>query len=209
MKQDAIDKTTIGTEAERAENGNKCQQPEENGAATTRAQATEKEAKEPISDPVATESQMADSHRVNPSGQPSNLDNGSSGQNGEAPKPDRSRRKKESGQPHVATPEPEIATRGQQADVFYLATERDKRAATRGQPHVAKGKIYVEAVGASVGTIAFRLRWRENGKRQPPVYVSRVSIEVYEMIKGGDYEAFKQQLVSSHNAGSVRASHTA
>jgi hypothetical protein len=112
---------------------------------------------------------------------------------------------------------------GEPAAVVSLDAERDKRLKTqqdslatcgqktlrKNQPRVAKSKPYVEAVGASVGTMAFRLRWRENGIRQPPIYMSRVSIEVYEMIKGGDYEAFKRQLVSSHSASSVRASHTA
>jgi hypothetical protein len=127
-------------------------------------------------------------------------------------------------QPHVARESSESSiTDEHPPKVVSLDAARDKRlktqqdsAATRGQgklrksqPPVAKGKPYVEAVGASVGTMAFRLRWRENGKRQPPIYVSRVSMDVYEMIKGGDYEAFKQQLVSSHMPGAIRASHTA
>ena len=104
-------------------------------------------------------------------------------------------------QPHVAT-----ATRGQIVD---LATERKRRrkVATTGQPHVATGKPYIEAVKASKGTWAFRLRWYENGARVKPIYISRVADSVYEIIREGDYEAFKKQLIGSHSAGAVRASH--
>jgi hypothetical protein len=126
-------------------------------------------------------------------------------------------------QPRVARiTRQKIATRGQKAAVVDLDTVRRKRQesqqpelATRGQKTLTKkgrsgaGKPYVEAVGASVGTIAFRLRWRENGKRMPPIYLSRVSKEVFEIIKAGNYEAFKEQLVSSHSAGSVRAGNAA
>lgn len=137
----------------------------------------------------------------------------------------------ESGRPIDGQKQPRVAkekctnraTGGHQAQIVNLKVERDRRhktqqhsPATRGQkslrksqPRVAKGKPYVEAVGASVGTMAFRVRWRENGKRQPPVYLSRVSKEVYELIKEGDYEAFKRQLISSYQSGTVRASHTA
>lgn len=123
-------------------------------------------------------------------------------------------------QPRVA--KKKTATRGQSAEVIDLAARRDKRLktqqpelATRGQKGLTKkgksgaGKPYVEAVGASVGTIAFRLRWRENGKRKPPIYLSRVSKEVYEVIKAGNYEAFKQQLIASHSASAVRAGNAA
>lgn len=116
-------------------------------------------------------------------------------------------------QPHVA--KKKVATGGQKAEVVDLATVRKKRQktqrlglATRGQKK-ARSKAYVEAVGASIGTMAFRLRWRENGKRQPPIYLSRVSNDVFAMIKQGNYEAFKEQLVVSHSAGAIRAGHTA
>jgi hypothetical protein len=123
-------------------------------------------------------------------------------------------------QPRVAENKPrKMATRSQVADVVNLAEVRDKRLdsqqhslATRGQkglrkkqPHVAKNKPYIEPVKTSKGTWAFRLRWRESGKRMPPVYLSRVSDPVYEMIRGGDYERFKEQLIGSHNASAVRA----
>jgi hypothetical protein len=107
------------------------------------------------------------------------------------------------------------ATRGQKAPTDDIAAWKAKRQkpqrlglATRGQKK-ARSKPYIEAVGASVGTVAFRLRWRENGKRMPPVYLSRVSNEVYEVIKKGNYEAFKEQLVASHSAAAVRTSNTA
>jgi hypothetical protein len=114
------------------------------------------------------------------------------------------------------------ATRGQLEPIDEVAAWRAKRQqtqqselATRGQKTLTKkgksgaGKPYVEAVGASVGTVAFRLRWRENGKRMPPIYLSRVSNDVFAMIKQGDYEAFKEQLVASHSASALRARHTA
>lgn len=116
-------------------------------------------------------------------------------------------------QPHVA--KKKLTTRGQKAQTDEIAAWKAKRQkpqrlglATRGQKK-ARSKPYIEAVGASVGTMAFRLRWRENGKRQPPIYLSRVSNDVFTMIKQGNYEAFKNQLVASHFAGAVRAGHTA
>jgi len=97
-------------------------------------------------------------------------------------------------QPHVAKKKRrESATRGKAAKVVDLAAERNKRLssqghspATRGQtlrknqPRVAKGQPYIEAVKASKGTWAFRLRWYEDGRRVKPVYISRVSDAVYE-----------------------------
>ena len=115
-----------------------------------------------------------------------------------------------------------MATRGQSDKVSDISAWKAKRQktqqpelATRGQKRLTKkgrsgaGKRYVEAVGASVGTVAFRLRWRENGKRMPPIYMSRVSKEVYEIIKAGNYEAFKQQLIASHDTETVRAGNAA
>jgi hypothetical protein len=114
------------------------------------------------------------------------------------------------------------ATRGQTDKISDISAWKAKRQktqqpelATRGQKCLTKksrsgaGKPYVEAVGASVGTVAFRLRWRENGKRMPPIYLSRVSKEVYAIIKTGNYEAFKQQLIASHSEGAIRARNTA
>jgi hypothetical protein len=114
-----------------------------------------------------------------------------------------------------------LATRGHGAEVVDLATERRNRLktqqhslATRGQKtlrknisHAGHRTAYIEAVKASKGTWAFRLRERIDGVRRPPIYISRVADSIYEMIRGGDYETFKQQLISSHSAGAVRASH--
>lgn len=130
--------------------------------------------------------------------------------------------------PHVDRKKREkLATRGQSATVHDLTAERDKRlktqqhsSATRGQnnpatrgqkslrknqPHVATKKPYIEAVGASVGTMAFRIRWRENGKRSAPVYLSWVSNDVFQLIKKGDYDAFKKQLISNYVQTTLRS----
>lgn len=91
-----------------------------------------------------------------------------------------------------------------------LATERKKRqphVAKKKQPRVATGKPYIEAVKASKGTWAFRVRWYQNGHRVSPIYISRVADSVYEIIRKGDYEAFKEQLISSHMPSAIRASH--
>jgi hypothetical protein len=127
-------------------------------------------------------------------------------------------------QPHAAKKQRrKSATRGQAAKVVDLAAERSKRLrsqghslATRGQktlrknqPRVAKGKPYIEAVKASKGTWAFRLRWYEDGRRVKPIYISRASDAVYEMIREGDYERFKEQLVASHMPSAVRAGNRA
>jgi hypothetical protein len=106
------------------------------------------------------------------------------------------------------------------ADVLDFAAGRDKRLktqqpelATRGKKLVSKktrkgiGEWRVDAVKASAGTWAFRLRRQENGKRSKPIYVSRVANTTYEMIREGDYEGFKKQLVASHMPGAVRASY--
>jgi hypothetical protein len=114
------------------------------------------------------------------------------------------------------------ATRGQAAEVVDLAAERDKRKktqqaelATRGKKLVSKktrkgtGDWYVEPVKASAGTWAFRLRRREDGARSKPIYVSRVTNAIYEMIREGNYERFKEQLIASHMPGTVRAGNRA
>jgi hypothetical protein len=111
------------------------------------------------------------------------------------------------------------ATRGQMADVVDLATERRNRqkththsVATRGAIKLRKSRIVkgsksvvVEPVKASKGTWAFRLRVRIDGVRQPPIYVSRVSDMVYQMIREGDYESFKKQLIESYSARAIRS----
>jgi hypothetical protein len=127
------------------------------------------------------------------------------------------------GEPHVAKKKRrKTATRGQSADVVNLAAVRAKRQktqqaelATRGQKLIGKktrkgaGNWYVEPVKASAGTWAFRLRRREDGRRVKPIYISRVSDAVYQMIREGDYDSFKEQLVASHMPGAVRAGHRA
>jgi hypothetical protein len=126
--------------------------------------------------------------------------------------------------PHVAKKKRrKPAAPGRAAEVVDLATERNKRLnsqghspATRGQktlrknrPRVAKGEPYIEPVKASKGTWAFRIRWREDGRRVKPIYISRVSDAVYEMIREGDYDSFKEQLIASHMPGAVRAGNRA
>lgn len=85
--------------------------------------------------------------------------------------------------------------------------------ATRGGKLVAKktkkgiGPWRVDAVKASAGTWAFRLRRYVDGKRTTPIYVSRVTDAVYEMIRAENYEQTKEQLISNHVQGAVRASY--
>jgi hypothetical protein len=124
--------------------------------------------------------------------------------------------------PHVAKKSrKKRTTDSHPADVVDLAAERNKRqktqkheAATRGKrgltnraPRMAATEPRIEPVGASMGTVLLRVRWSENGKRiNNPPGVARVSREVYQMIReGGNYEAFKQQLIAEYQRA-VRAS---
>lgn len=75
--------------------------------------------------------------------------------------------------------------------------------ATRGRKAATRGKWRVDAVKASKGTWAFRLRWVEGGARSAPVYVRRVTDPVYQKIREGNYESFKQQLISNHERQSA------
>jgi len=89
------------------------------------------------------------------------------------------------------------------------AAKSKNKSATRGKSKSAtRGKITVDSVKASKGTWAFRLRWNSAPGR-PVHYVSRVSDTVHELIRGGDYEGFKAQLISSHGTGTIRASNRA
>lgn len=122
-------------------------------------------------------------------------------------------------------PPPILATRGQNstsaigamASVVSLAEhkmlkgQQDGIVATRGNNRGRKAKpsINVEPVKASKGTWAFRIRERAGAKRLPPVYTARVSDAVYEMIREGDYEQFKKQLISSYRTRAIRSSHGA
>jgi len=114
------------------------------------------------------------------------------------------------------------ATRGKTVPMDEIAAWKANRQktqqpelATRGKKLVSKktrkgiGEWRVDAVKASAGTWAFRLRRRENGVRSKPIYVSRVANAVYEMIREEDYDSFKEQLIASHMPGTVRASNRA
>lgn len=106
--------------------------------------------------------------------------------------------------PHVASQAEiinfaDFATRGKKNQ--KPVSSFDSASATCGKkpvPHVASGRWQVDYVRASENTYAFRLRWAEGKKRGTPIYVSRVSITVFQMIRKGNYDAFKKQLISSH-----------
>ena len=70
-------------------------------------------------------------------------------------------------------------------------------------PHVAQGKWQVDAVKTSKGAWAFRLRWAEGRKRGTPIYVARVSDEMYTAIREADYEQFKAELISIHQSRAI------
>lgn len=92
------------------------------------------------------------------------------------------------------------------------ATSLKSTSATRGTkpaPHVAQGRWQVDYVRASENTYAFRLRWAEGRKRGTPLYIKRVAATVFQSIRKGNYEAFKQQLIASHSESSLHASHAA
>ena len=103
--------------------------------------------------------------------------------------------------PHMA-PAPNVlpfATRG-------TAKPLKSTSATRG---TADGKWKVDYVRASENTYAFRLRWTVGRTRGTPIYISRVSAAVFQMIRKGDYEQFKKGLISDYCAGALRASNQA
>jgi hypothetical protein len=135
-------------------------------------------------------------------------------------KSDRQAKTAQNIEPHVVRKSAKYrATLGQVAEVVDLAAERRNRrkththsVATRGAIKLRKSRIVkgsksvvVEPVKASKGTWAFRLRVRIDGVRNPPIYVSRVSDLVYQMIREGDYESFKKQLIESYSARAVRS----
>lgn len=97
-----------------------------------------------------------------------------------------------------------FATRGKSKQVKPRAKSTTKRA-TRGK---SQKPPKVEDVKASKGTWAFRLRWNSLPGR-PVIYVSRVADSTYELIKKGNYEAFKEQLISSYGESALRASNQA
>jgi len=102
------------------------------------------------------------------------------------------------GAPHVAM---STATRGKSEKVKPRVKSTIKRA-TRGKSALPPK---VEDVKASKGTWAFRLRWNSLPGR-PVIYVSRVADSTYELIKKGNYEDFKRQLISSYIESAIRAS---
>ena len=88
----------------------------------------------------------------------------------------------------------------------------DSTVATRGaasSPRVAKsksaigGKWRVDYVRASENTYAFRLRWVVGNHRGTPVYVSRVQVSTFNLIRKGNYERFKDGLIASYSEGAV------
>lgn len=105
------------------------------------------------------------------------------------------------GMPHVAM---STATRGKSEKVKPRVKSTIKHA-TRGKSALPPK---VEDVKASKGTWAFRLRWNSLPGR-PVIYVSRVADSTYELIKKGNYEDFKQQLISSYIESAIRASNKA
>lgn len=96
----------------------------------------------------------------------------------------------------------EFATRGGN-DIKPKKSGSKAKSATRG------GKWQVDAVKASKGTWAFRIRWAEGATRGTPLYVTRVTDSVYKSIRKGNYAAFKNQLIASYGEGAVRASNQA
>lgn len=112
--------------------------------------------------------------------------------------------------PHVADSSKvvslqEFATRGKSKGRKVPVKSTSNRA-TRGKLSDRPPKV--EAVKNSKGTWAFRLRWNSLPGR-PVAYVTFVSDAVYELIKSGDYDAFKEQLITNYNAKALRANHGA
>lgn len=93
-----------------------------------------------------------------------------------------------------------FATRGKSKQRKPRAKSTSKLA-TRGK---SEKPPKVEDVKASKGTWAFRLRWNSLPGR-PVIYVSRVADSTYELIKKGNYDAFKEQLISSYSESALRA----
>lgn len=69
----------------------------------------------------------------------------------------------------------------------------------RGRPRSADAsRPYVEAVKASKGTWAFRLRWKYSASDRPIIYVDRVSDEVYELIQKEYLSEYKQAIIRNY-----------
>jgi hypothetical protein len=119
--------------------------------------------------------------------------------------------------PHVALPSlPHVAEKQTPKNVLPFATRgksgKAKAPAKSKSKLATRGKSSrppkVEDVKASKGTWAFRLRWNSFPGR-PVIYVSRVADSTYDLIKKGNYENFKEQLISSYGESTLRASNGA
>ena len=79
----------------------------------------------------------------------------------------------------------------------------------RGRPRSADAsRPYVEAVKASKGTWAFRLRWKYSATDRPIIYVDRVSDEVYDLIRKDYYEEYKEAIIRNYK-GAIPSRHSA
>ena len=109
--------------------------------------------------------------------------------------------------PHVAeksTPKNVLsfATRGK-SPKRKVSLKSKNKSATRG-----KSLPVVEAGKGSKGTWQIRLRWNSEPGR-PVEYVATITDAVYDLIRNGDYESYKQQTIASYEARTVSARHTA
>lgn len=116
--------------------------------------------------------------------------------------------------PSIKEQKPEPS--GQRAPGFGASGEADNlvrfpapEKPSRGRKRKSVEETYrVDYVKASKNTWAFRIRWMEDGGREPVIYVSRVNDKLFKMITKGraNYAAFKRQLIASHKSGAVRQS---
>jgi hypothetical protein len=90
----------------------------------------------------------------------------------------------------------DTATRGE-----LPVTVTKQTVATRG-----KSKPVVEAGKGSKGTWQLRLRWNSEPGR-PVHYVATVADSTYDLIRKGDYEAYKRSLIAEYEASAVSADH--
>lgn len=110
--------------------------------------------------------------------------------------------------PHVAQ-SPNVLPFARPAKATTSLKSTNATRGTKPAPHVAPGRWQVDYVRASENTYAFRLRWAEGRKRGTPLYIKRVAATVFQSIRKGNYETFKQQLIASHSESSLHASHAA
>jgi hypothetical protein len=114
--------------------------------------------------------------------------------------------------PQAATKPSVILPRVANVNVLPFATRGTVKHKKQSGKRATRGKVdtmpVVEDVKASKGTWAFRLRWNSLPGR-PVVYVRRVTDSIHTLIREDDYEAFKQQLISSYSEATVLASRNA